>query len=385
MFTAVDDQVVEKSLAMNKAPSAFVDTDQDGIPNEVHFDGDVIPVTIASENTIGFSFEDGAKMAYYPSTLEALPRSGTYEVLGFLHHWDAGANRFVAILLHQHENYETSDGVTIYIIDRAGIRVGSLFYTFMEKAFLRYTPPYKQWLDTGYDFAVGSSPLASNYAIIGKELGLMDTVLVINLSLTTEAVPPGQDLVIRANEPEVIGESLSQLGAWGAFGGDGGEGSIFSSINVKGEVVSGRIDISKAQGFSYRNGRNTVFYPTDLNSLPAPIPTGINWELLGFLHYFSDDGSVNTTLAVVLGQRAGDETSLGALVRFIDNAGLEVGSPMHKFFPRRDVTAMGTFKRWQETGNSWALGRRDGADNTLYITWDLGIIDKILVMSFLWY
>ena len=371
-FAVSDAEVVSKSMAMTKNVSAFVDSNNNGIIDQVLFDGEKIGTDIDLGNAAGFSFEDESNLVFYPTNVGWLPKSGTYEVIGFVHHWDDTVNRFVALLIHQEENYDTSEGITVYIIDQAGVRVGSLFYSFLEKALLRHTEPYSKWMETGQDFAVGTSPIESNYVLIGKDLGLMDTVLIINLSLISTAVPPGQDVEIRSSEPAVVQESRGKLGDWNALTGlDFSGSSTRVSALVDGKTVSGKILV--------------VFYPSDLTTLPAAPAEGVNWQILGLMHYFDEEEHINTMMAVLLGQSAGEETTGGAIIRFVDNSGLSVGMPMHQFYPRRSIKLMGSQEEWDTTKYNWALGVPARADNEIGIVKDLGITDKILVVVFKWY
>ncbi len=385
-FAVSDAEVVSKSIAMAKNVSAFVDSNNNGIIDRVLFDGEEIGTDIDLGNAVGFSFQDESNLVFYPTNIGWLPKSGTYEVIGFIHHWDDTVNRFVALLIHQEENYNTSEGITVYIIDQAGVRVGSLFYSFLEKALLRHTEPYAKWIETGQDFAVGTSPTVSNFILIGKDLGLMDTVLVINLSLVSAAIPPGQDVEIRTSEPAVIQESRGKLGDWNTLTGlDFSGSSTRASALVDGKTVSGKILVDQAQGIAYRDNRQVVFYPSDLTTLPAAPAEGVNWQILGLMHYFDGEGHVNTMMAVLLGQRAGEETTGGAIVRFVDNTGLSVGMPSHQFYPRRSIKLMGSQDKWDTTKYNWALGVPARADNEICIVKDLGITDKILVVIFKWY
>lgn len=386
-FAVSDDAVVKKSIALAKDVSAFVDTNDNGVIDKVLFDGEEIGTDIDMTDAVGFSFQDESKVVFYPTNVKWLPKSGTYEVIGFIHHWDDKVNRFVALLIHQDENYDTSEGITVYIIDQAGVRVGSLFYSFLDKAFLRYTAPYTKWIKTGQDFAVGTSPTVSNYMLLGKDLGLMDTVLVINLSLVSAAIPPGQDMEVRSSEPAVVQESRGKLGDWDTMTGlDFSGSSTHVSALVNGEKVSGNILVDQAQGIAYGDNRYVVFYPTDLTNLPAAPAEGVNIQMLGLMHYFDEDGRINTILAVLIAQMAGEETTThGTVVRFVDNAGLSVGAPMHKFHSRRSIKLMGSFQKWDTTKYNWALGVPERLNNEISIIKDLGITDKILVVNFEWY
>ncbi len=387
-FIISDDAVVARSIAMNKNPSAFADTNGDGVYDQVTFGGTVIDSTVDLPAALGFSFEDGAKMAYYPTLLGRLPSAGTYEIIGFLHYWHGDMNWLVAILAYQSEGFETSDGISVYIIDQAGIRVGSLFQAFLDKAFLRYTQPYKKWMETGEDFAVATSPVASNYVLIAKDLGLMDSVLVVNLSLISSTLPPGQDLKIRSNDPAVLQESRAKMGVWNVFSLPAdASGTVAVNIRFGGETISANVNIDKAEGFAYRDNRFAVFYPTNLSGLPTAPAKGVKWQLMGLLHYFDSDGNVNSMIAVLLGQTEGEETTVGAKVKFIDNAGIDIGSPRFEFKPRRAVRVMSTFERWGEEQNhkTWGIGRFENQDKFFYLVWDLGITDKMLVIEFQWY
>jgi len=380
-FAVSEPNVVEKSKELQKSTSAFVDNNKDGLYDEVHFDGQVIEAKVDVEDAEGFSFADGTKMAYFPTRLNRLPAPGTYEVLGFLHHWGEDLNRLVAIIIREDKDYETSEGITVYVIDRSGVRVGALFYIFMEKSFLRYVEPYQKWVQTGIDFAIGTSPTVSNYFLMGKDLGLVDTVLVINLSLSGAPTPPGQDLEVRKSEPGVVKESLTIHDTWGVFSGPG-EGGIFSTVNLKGDSVSGKIDVDKAEGLSFGDGRSLVFYPSTLDALPASPAEGTNWEIFGFVHYFDKDGKINTVLAVLLGQVAGDETSNGMRVKVVDNAGIEVGIPRYSFFPIRAMKNLSSYPTWEKSGNDFAIGFAENIRNRFYLAKDLGLIDKMLVISY---
>jgi hypothetical protein len=380
-FAISEESVVDKSKTMEKLGSAFVDTNGDGIYDQVKYDGADIEARVDIEDAQGFSFADGTKMAFYPTRLMWLPRPDTYEVIGFLHHWDEYRSNLVAVLAHQDKNYETSEGITIYVIDRAGVRVGSLFYSFMEKSFLRYTVPYQKWMQTGTDFAIGTSPTVSNYFLMGKDLGLVDNVLVINVSLSTAPMPTGQDFELRKPEMSVVQESLTRPDTWNAFSGPTG-GGVFRTVRFDNEVITATIQPDKAHGFSFGNGRYAVFYPSTLNSLPTPPTKGINWELFGFVHYFDEDGKINALLAVLFGQLAGDETTFGMRVKFVDNAGIETGQPSYMFFPRRSVRNMSTYQYWEDAGTDFALGYSEAIKSKLYLVKDLGLVDKIFVISY---
>jgi hypothetical protein len=380
-FAITEPNVVEKSKELQKSISAFVDNNKDGVYDEVHFDGQVIEAKVDVEDAQGFSFSDGTKMAFFPTQLNRLPAPGTYEVIGFLHHWSEDMSRVVAILIREDKDYETSEGITVYVIDRSGVRVGALFYMFMEKGLLRYTEPYQKWMQTGIDFAIGTSPTVSNYFLMGKDLGLVDTVLIFNVSLSGGPTPAGQDFELRRPEPGLIKESLSRPDTWGVFSG-GGEGGVFSTVNLKGESISGDIQVDKAQGLSFGDGRSLVFYPSTLDALPASPAEGINWGLLGFVHYFDKDGKIDTMLGVLLGQVAGDETSLGLRVKVVDNAGMEVGMPKFSFFPSRAVRNISSYSTWEQSGNDFSLGFVENIRNRFYLTKDLGLIDKMLVIRY---
>jgi hypothetical protein len=387
-FIISDDTIVSRSVAMEKNPSAFVDTNGDGLFDQVTFGGAVINSTMDQSAAIGFTFDDGAKMVFYPTLLGRLPAAGTYEIIGFLHRWQDNDNQLVAILAYQSEGYETSDGISIYIIDRAGVRVGSLFHAFLDKAFLRYTAPYQKWMETGQDFGVATSPVSSRYALVAKDLGLMDTVLIVNMSLVETSLPPQQDLKIRANEPAVIQESRSKMGVWDSFIlPANSSGAVPVSVKVDGKTISSKVYVDRAQGFAYRDNRYVVFYPNDITRLPTARDEGVNWELLGLLHYFDDEGKVNSLIGVLLGQAEGEETTLGARIRYIDNTGTDIGKPKFEFKPRRSIRIMGTFSRWSEAEDKevWAAGHRDGQDRVFFLVWDLGITDKMLVTEFQWY
>jgi len=386
MFVTSNDEAVQKSRGAVKNVSAFIDTDNDGIVDQVNFDGEEIAVDIDMDSVVGFPFEDGSKVVFYPTNLGWLPAPGTYEVVGFVHQWNDKTNRFVSILIHQDENYDTSEGITAYIIDQAGVMVGSLYYAFMEKGFLRYTDPYKEWMETGEDFAIGTSKTVSNYVLLGKDLGLMDNVLVINMSLVSTAIPPGQDIAIRSSDSTVVAESKGRLGSWGALGSpDFSSGTSRVSVKVDEDTINGNILMDQGQGITYHGNRYAVFYPSDMTALPVSPAEGTNWEILGLLHYFDDDGEISSLLAVLIGQVAGDETTSGARMRVVDNAGLAVGSPEHFFFPRRSVKVMGSNNLWDTQKYNWALGIQEDSGNKIIIVKDLGIIDKILIMGFNWY
>ena len=380
-YAKSEENVVQKSQTLEKVTSAFADTDGDGIYDQVTFDGQVIDAKVDVEDAQGFSFVDGTKVVFYPTRVRWLPKSGTYEALGFLHKWGTDMSQLVAILIHQDENYETSEGITIYVVNRAGTRVGSLFFAFWEKAGLRYTPPYQKWMQTGHDFAIGTSPTVANYILMGKDLGLVDTVLVLNVSFSSAPAPTGQDLEVRRPEPDVVQESLKMPDTWNVFSGATDTG-IFTNVKLPDGVVSGKVLVEKAQGLSYADGRKIVFYPTALSTLPTPPETGIKWEVLGFMHYFDDYGTINGTLSVLLGQMAGDATSMGTRVKIVDNTGMEVGRPEMLFFSTRSVKLMASYENWADTGNNFAIGFRDGVSNVIHIAKDLGLIDKILIIRY---
>lgn len=380
-FAISEGNVVQKSQELEKVKSAFDDTDGDGIFDKIYFDGQTIDVQVDVEDAQGFSFADGTKIAFLPTRVRWLPKPGTYEAIGFLHKWGGGINQLVAILIQQNENYETSEGVSVYVVNRSGVRVGSLFYAFMDKAVLRYTPPYQRWMQTGHDFAIGTSPTVSNYMLMGKDLGLVDTVLILNMSLSTAPAPSGQDFEIRKPEPGVVKESLAMPDVWNVFTGAGSSG-LFNSVKLPDSTASGTILVDKAVGMAYQDGRKIVFYPSTLNSLPSSPETGVNWEVLGFLHYFDDSSETNCLLSVLLGQAAGDATSQGTRVKIVDNTGMAVGRPGIAFFSSRAVKLMGSYHNWEESGNDFAIGYQEGVSNVINITKDLGLIDKTMVIKF---
>ena len=73
------------------------------------------------------------------------------------------------------------------------------------------------------------------------------------------------------------------------------------------------------------------------------------------------------------------------LIGVIPAAGLNVGIPKHRFFPRRSVKLMLTYEKWEATNLNWALGYSEGTNSKIQIIKDLGIIDSILVIRFDWY
>jgi hypothetical protein len=79
---------------------------------------------------------------------------------------------------------------------------------------------------------------------------------------------------------------------------------------------------------------------------------------------------------------AGDETSLGLRVKVVDNAGMEVGMPKFSFFPSRAVRNISSYPTWEQSGNDFSLGFAENIRNRFYLTKDLGLIDKMLVIRY---
>lgn len=186
-----------------------------------------------------------------------------------------------------------------------------------------------------------------------------------------------QDFILRTSDPEIINLSIDTDPIYNAFDDTNNDG-IPDSVTIADETISGNIITGNAQGFNYDDGRNIVFYPTGWTGLPE---MGTK-QLLGFIHYFDNDGFISTFIAIIAEQAEEDDTSKGMGVFFYDNAGLRVGAPTTIFVEKAKLRVLPIYQEWVEVGLDFGIGSNPQNSQFFVFIKDLGLQDKLLIVLY---
>jgi len=202
----------------------------------------------------------------------------------------------------------------------------------------------------------------------------------IIILLFTCGIANSQDFLIRDNEEEVVNLSLELADVINVFE-DTNEDGIYDTLNIHGDRITGRIKLSDAEGFQYEDKRYIVIYPTDFSGLPEPGTS----ELLGFIHYFSDEESeqdLSTYIAIVAEQAVDEDTTQGLGVYFYDSAGLRVGAPTSLFMEKARLRSIPIYQEWVEGGKDFGIGSNPSNSQFFVYIKDLGLTDVILIVLY---
>lgn len=205
-------------------------------------------------------------------------------------------------------------------------------------------------------------------------------IFSIIILLFTCGVANSQDFLIRDNQQDVVDLSRALSDVINVFE-DSNEDGIYDTLTVHGDRITGRIKVADAEGFQYEDQRYIVIYPTDFLGLPEPGTS----ELLGFIHYFSDEDSeqgLSTYIAIVAEQATGDDTTQGLAVYFYDSAGLRVGAPTSLFMEKARLRSIPIYQEWVEGGKDFGIGSNPVNSQFFVYIKDLGLTDHILVVLY---
>ncbi len=192
-------------------------------------------------------------------------------------------------------------------------------------------------------------------------------------------IPPEAEFEVVESSAVVIEKSLAREGLLSGFIDSNADG-VPDGVKWGDRDIRGNISPQKALGYAYGNDRYVVFYPGDVDSIPAPGEI----KLLGFMHYF-DDAFLDIPLAVILKQKANDAAKTGTQVALVGSVGKRVGNPAYALYPRRDIEAMGSYPRWSSTGLDFALAADPRADQFFILLADLGLPDEVMIIAFKWF
>jgi len=192
-------------------------------------------------------------------------------------------------------------------------------------------------------------------------------------------LPAKQEFEVVEYSTVAVEKSIAKGIVEGSFldsNGDGIPDSIlWGEVEIRGDVKPENI-----KGYAYGNGRYVAFYPSELKEFPPPGGA----RLFGFFHYF-DDHFLDIALAMIVKQRQDDASQKGIQVAFIDGSGQKAANPAYAFYPRSDIEALPSYKRWKESGLDFAIAADPKADQFFIILKDFSLPDEIFVIAFKWY
>ncbi len=178
------DEVIAMSGDKDPVTNVFGDENNDGVLDSVMLQGELITSQIRTDQAEGFQYEDERYIVLYPAIWSGLPQPGSKALLGFVHYFDdEHLSTYLAIVAEQAVGDETTNGLGVFFYDSAGLRVGAPNTIFMEKSRLRAVPIYQEWVELGRDFGIGSNPINSQFFVYAKDLGLVDSILIVMFQL----------------------------------------------------------------------------------------------------------------------------------------------------------------------------------------------------------
>jgi len=186
-----------------------------------------------------------------------------------------------------------------------------------------------------------------------------------------------QDFMIRESDPDVVALSRATDDNPNVFSDTDNDG-IYDTMLLYGEEISANINPADAEGFQYEDERYVAFYPSDWTGLPDEGTA----EILGFMHYFNEEGTVSTFIAIVAEQAFGDDTTNGLGVYFYDACGLRVGAPTTMFMEKARLRAIPIYQEWVQMAKDFGIGSTPANSQFFVLAKDLGLSDYVLIIMY---